>query len=261
MIKYLFNNYNNKKTMKKSHVFLISLGVLVIAAISMSAIIMAKKSDNQDRFSVSGSGVVYAKADIANINVGVKTEVKKTAAEATDENSKKMNEILTTLKDLGIEAKDIKTTSFNLNPVYNWTEKDGQKLVGYEVSQNVTLKVRDLDKMGDIIAKTTEKGANQVGNITFTIDDEFALKNEARELAITKAKEKAQLIAKQTGMKLGKVKSVDESFYSPMVDYSYRNAAKEMLGSGVAMDAMEAPSIEVGQNEVRVDVNLVYEVK
>lgn len=247
--------------MKKTHVFLITLGILVIAAISMSAIIMAKKSDNQDRFAVSGSGVVYAKADIANINVGLKTEVKKTAAEATEENSKKMNEILAVLKTLNVESKDIKTTSFNLNPVYNWTEKDGRVLVGYEVSQDVTLKVRDLDKMGDIIARTTEKGANQVGNITFTIDDEFELKNEAREMAINKAKEKAELIAKQTGMKLGKIKSVEESYYSPMMDYGYRNTSKEMLGTGVMMDAMEAPSIEVGQNEVRVEVSLVYEVK
>lgn len=247
--------------MKKTHVFLITLGILVIAAISMSAIIMAKKSDNQDRFAVSGSGVVYAKADIANINVGLKTEVKKTAAEATEENSKKMNEILAVLKTLNVESKDIKTTSFNLNPVYNWTDKDGRVLVGYEVSQDVTLKVRDLDKMGDIIAKTTEKGANQVGNITFTIDDEFELKNEAREMAINKAKEKAELIAKQTGMKLGKIKSVEESYYAPIMDYGYRNAAKEMLGSGVMMDFMESPSIEAGQNEVRVEVSLVYEVK
>ena len=244
--------------MKKAHVFLISLGILVIAAISLTAVIMAKKSDNQDRFLVSGSAVVYAKADIANISVGLKTEVKKTAAEATEENSKKMNEILSVLKSLDIESKDIKTTSYSLNPVYNWTQNEGQKLIGYEVRQDVTLKVRDLDKIGDIISKTTEKGANQVGNISFTIDDEYELKNEAREMAINKAKEKAELIAKQTGMKLGKIKSVEENYYAPM-DYSYRNEMKQM--DMVAGSGIEAPSIEAGQNEVRVDVSLVYEVK
>jgi uncharacterized protein YggE len=169
--------------MKKSNVFLISLGILVIAAVSLVSVITANKSDMEDRFSVNGSGIVYAKADIANMNVGLKTEVKKTAVEATNENSEKMNEINKVLKDLGIEPKDIKTTSYNLKPVYNWTEKDGQKLVGYEVYQALTLKVRDLEKIGDIIAETTEKGANQVGNISFTIDDEYELKNEARNLA------------------------------------------------------------------------------
>lgn len=171
-----------------------------------------------------------------------------------------MNEILTVLKDLDIEAKDIKTTSYNLNPIYNWTERDGQKLAGYEVYQGVTLKVRDLNKMGDIIAKTTEKGANQVGNITFTIDDEYELKNEAREMAIKKAKEKAELIANQTGMKLGKVKSVEENFYAP-IDNSYRNVMKSMDEAFTEGDKIQAPNIEVGQNEIRVDISLVYEVK
>ncbi|NCN22093.1 SIMPL domain-containing protein, partial [Candidatus Falkowbacteria bacterium] len=152
--------------MKKAHVFLITLGVLVLAAVAIVAVVMTNKSSNEDRFSVNGSGTVYAKADIANMNVGLKTEVKKTAAEATKENSDQMNEILVVLKDLGIEAKDIKTGSYSLNPVYNWTEKDGQKLSGYEVYQSVTLKIRDLEKIGDIIAKTTEKGANQVGGIS-----------------------------------------------------------------------------------------------
>ena len=247
--------------MKKAHVFLIALGVLVLGAIAVMAIIMANKSNYEDRFSVSGSGTVYAKADIANMNVGLKTEVKKTAAEATKENSDQMNEILVVLKDLGIESKDIKTSSYSLNPVYNWTEKDGQKLSGYEVYQSVTLKIRDLEKIGDIIAKTTEKGANQVGGINFTIDDEYELKNEARELAITKAKEKAELIATQTGMKLGKIVGVYENSYSPVMAYDYSNARKEMAFDEVLGAGISAPGIEAGQNEVKVEVTLNYEVK
>ena len=247
--------------MKKAHVFLITLGVLTIAAVCIVAVVMTNKSNNQDRFSISGSGTVYAKADIANMNVGLKTEVKKTAAEATKENSDQMNEILVVLKDLGIEAKDIKTSSYSLNPVYNWTEKDGQKLSGYEVYQSVTLKIRDLEKIGDIIAKTTEKGANQVGGINFTIDDEYELKNEARELAIEKAKEKAELIAAQTGMKLGKIVGVYENSYSPVMAYDYSNARKEMAADEALGGGIVAPGIEAGQNEVKVEVTLMYEVK
>ena len=245
--------------MKKGQVFLITLGILALAGIAATAIVMADKKDNQDRFSVTGSGTVYAKADIANITVGLKTETKKTAADATAESTKKMEAIIKSLKDLGIDEKDIKTTNYNLSPVYNWTEKQGQVLTGYEVSQNVGVKVRDLSKIGDVIAKTTEQGANQIGNVSFTIDDEYALKNQARELAITKAKEKAALIAQQTGMKLGEVKSVYESADNVVPVAAYTNAKMEMsAGAGIALDA---PTIQTGQNEIKVDATLVYEVK
>ena len=245
--------------MKKSQVFLASLLILAISAIVITALSLAYRTNEQDRFSITGSGTVYAKADIANIEVGLKTGAKKTAAEATTESTNKMNEIVNELKQLGIEEKDIKTSNYNLSPVYNYTNDKGQELVGYEVTQSLNVKIRDLAKIGDVISKTTGKGANQIGNINFTIDDEFALKNQARELAIQKAQEKAVLIANQSGMKLGKVKSVVESSdYNPPIMYSYANAKME---SSAGADAITAPSIQSGQNEIKVEITLVYEVK
>lgn len=246
--------------MRNEHPIIAALGILVIGAVMVTALYLNNRPDNQDRFSVTGTGTVYAKADIANITVGLKTETKKTAAEATRDNTEKMNEIITAVKELGVEEKDIKTTDYRLNPVYNWTEKDGQKLSGYEVFQNVTLKVRDLGKISEIIARTTEKGANQIGNINFTIDDEYELKNEARSLAIEKAKEKAQLIAEQSGIKLGKIKGVHESSYQPIHDYSNIRLEKEMASNQV-LGMGEGPSIEAGQNEIKVEITLVYAVK
>ncbi len=246
--------------MKKGQIFLIALGILAIAGVAATAVVMAdRQSNNQDRFSVSGSGTVYAKADIANITVGLRTDVKKTAAEATKESTEKMNAIISSIKDLGIEEKDIKTTDYSLNPVYNWLDGKGQVLQGYQVSQNVGVKVRDLDKIGDVIAKTTEQGANQIGNVSFTIDDEYELKNEARELAIEKAKEKAKMMAEQAGMKLGAVKSVYESADIATPVPMYANAKLEMASDQAA--GFSAPSIQTGQNEIRVEVTLVYEVK
>lgn len=245
--------------MKKAHVFLATLIIVAVAAIVITALWKAKESNQQDRFSITGTGTVYAKADIANLQVGLRTGTKTTPALATSESTKKMNDVVAVLKELGVEEKDIKTTGYSLNPVYNYTNQRGQELVGYEVTQNLTLKIRDLAKIGDIIAKTTEKGANQIGGINFTIDDEFALKNQARELAIEKAKEKAELIAKQSGMKLGEVKSVYESQEQTPVTYAYTNAKLDMAvssGGGIA-----SPEIQSGQNEIKVDVTLVYEVK
>lgn len=244
--------------MKKAHIFLATLLTLAITAIVIVALWKTNESNQQDRFSVTGTGTVYAKADIANLQVGLRTGTKSTPALATSESTKKMNDVIAALKDLGVEEKDIKTTGYSLNPVYNYTNQRGQELVGYEVTQNLTLKIRDLAKIGDIIAKTTEKGANQIGGISFTIDDEFALKNQARELAIEKAKEKAELIARQSGMKLGEVKSVYESQEQAPIAYAYSNAKLDM-GAGEAR--ISSPEIQSGQNEVKVEVTLVYEVK
>ena len=244
--------------MKKLNFVLAILIILAVTGIVVFSLYTVRQNNQLDRFTVEGSGIVYAKADIANIQVGLKTGTKKTAAEATVDSTNKMNNIIAEIKKLGVEDKDIKTSDYSLNPVYNYTNAKGQELVGYEVTQTLTLKIRDLNKIGDVIAKTTEQGANQIGNINFTIDDEFALKNQARSLAIDKAKEKAQLIAKQSGMKLGEVKSVVENsnpIISPMM---YSNAKLDMSANG---QVVASPSIQAGQNEIKVDVSLVYEVK
>jgi uncharacterized protein YggE len=247
--------------MQKSHIFLITLLTVAISAIVISALHTSKGEDSVDRFSVTGSGTVYAKADVANINVGLKTGTKKTANEATVESTAKMNNIIAELKKLNIEEKDIKTSNYNLNPVYNWTQNKGQELAGYEVTQTITLKIHDLNKIGDVIAKTTEQGANQIGDISFTIDDEFALKNQAREAAIKKAQEKAKLIADQSGMKLGKVKSVSENYEPAVGPMYYSNVKMQAFNAADAGMASVVPTIQSGQNEVKVDVTLTYEVK
>ena len=212
----------------------------------------------EDKFSVSAIGKVYAKANVANLTVGFRTETKKTAALAVEENSRKMNEIIKELKALDIQAKDIKTTNYNLQPIYDWTRDRGQQLKGYQVSQNLSIKVRDLDKIGQAVAKTTEKGANQIGGINFTIDDEDELKAQARDEAIAKAKEKAREIVKISGIKLGKIINVYENrAYAP----TRVNYAKSMdLGMGGG-EEITAPQIEVGENEVKVEVTVVYKVR
>lgn len=144
---------------------------------------------------ISGEGKVVAIPDIATINLGVTTE-KKDVASAQKENTDKMNKLLAELKKLKIEDKDIQTTNYNIYPKYNWTEERGQELTGYEVSQSVQVKIRDLDKIGETISQTTAVGANQIGGLSFTIDEPEVLKQQAREKALKNAKEKAEALAK-----------------------------------------------------------------
>ena len=235
------------------------VAILCVTAIVIVGFVMLKKSpDIQNQFSVTGDGKVFAKPDIANLTIGFKTEVKPTAAEAVKENTVKMNDIIAALKNLGIEGKDIQTVDYSLNPSYDWPNGK-QHLIGYEVSQNATIKIRDLNKIGDAISKTAEKGANQIGNIDFTIDDENELKAEARDLAIEKAVDKAQEIAQKTGMKLGKIINVYENqYYAPQTNYLAKSMDSGIGGMG---GGLPAPEIQVGQNEVTVEVNVVYEVK
>ncbi len=251
------DNYTEPKI--HHHMLIKILTLLCVTAIVIVALFVAtKRAEPDHQFSVSATGKVFAKPDIANLTVGIETQAKPTAAEAVKENTKKMNEVIAALKKLDIEDKDIKTTNYNLNPVYDWTSGK-QELRGYQVSQNVAVKIRDLDKIGDAIAKTTEKGANQIGNINFTIDDEFELKAEARDGAIEKAKTKAEEIAKKTGMKLGKIINVYENqVYIPgPVNYLAKDMA---VGLGGA-ESMPAPAIQTGENEVSVEVTVVWEVK
>lgn len=234
------------------------LAVLALTAVAIVALtVNPNKAD--DRFMVSAVGTIYAKADIANIEVGVKTGTQKSPLEASSNGNEKMNQIISQLEKIGIEAKDMKTSNYSLNPVYNWTNDRGQELVGYEVVQSLTIKVRDLNKVGEVISQTTEQGANQIGNINFTIDEPDDLKDQARAQAILKAQAKAKLIADQSGLKLGKIKSVQENSqdeYVPM----YRNELK-MMDSMNSASGVAAPNIQSGENTIEVGVTLVYEVK
>jgi uncharacterized protein YggE len=150
----------------------------------------------------------------------------------------------------------MKTTSYRLNPVYDYP--NGRSvLTGYEVYQEVTIKIRDLNKIGKVIESVTAVGANQVGNVAFTIDDPENIKLLARTEAVAKAKKRAQETAKLTGIKLGKLVNVYEN-EQPYPTPMYDNSMIRGIGGG---GAISAPEIQTGENEIVVQMTLVYEVK
>lgn len=207
---------------------------------------------------VSGEGEVTVAPDIAELSFGVTTGPQTTAKAATDKLSKDMNAIMAAITALGIAEKDIKTESFYLNPSYDWA--DGrQRLRGYEATQSLRVKVRDLDKVGDVLTAATNAGANQAGGVNFTMDDPEGKRDEARTEAIANAKKKAEALADQLGQTLGDVQSFQENgggYYPPMP-----YMVKEAYGvGGGAADQASVP-LPSGEQDITVTVTITYELK
>lgn len=204
---------------------------------------------------VSGTGEIYAKPDLALVNFSVVTE-KKTVEGTMAENTKKMNAVIDSVKKQGVEEKDLKTTTFAINPRYEWRKdeflREKRILVGYEVRQTLEVKIRDLAKIGDVIQAATDSGVNQVGDLQFTIDKQDELKSQARKEAIEKARAKANEMAEQLGVKLVRITNFSESGIVP-IPYPY--FAEEAVGLGA-----EAPQIETGENKIEVTVSITYEI-
>ncbi len=218
---------------------------------------IGRESQQTYTITIDGEGKITAIPDIAEISLGIQTD-KVTVATAQKENTDKMNKIIAELKGMGIEAKDIQTTNYSIYPRYDWNEGK-QTLLGYTVSQSVTVKIRNLDKIGDIVDKAGSLGANQVSSLSFTIDEPEVIKQQAREKALINAKEKAEALAKVAGVKLGKLVSFTESsspVYPVYRDYAMKS---DVAGMGGA-EALPAPTVEPGSQDVIINVMVTYEV-
>lgn len=245
----------------KKRYFFALLSILIIVVIfSVSVDVYNKISvDSENRITVSGTGKVYVKPDLALTSFSVITEAK-TVAEALSQNTEQMNQIISSVKEQGVEDKDLKTTDFNIYPRYEWEEQSkippypsGKRvLVGYEVRQSLQVKIRELTKIGEIIQGATDSGANQVGNLQFTVDDQDELKNQAREEAIKQAKEKAKELASQLGIKLVRITNFNESGIVPR---AYLLEESEAVMGGGALE------IEIGESKIEVTVSLTYEIR
>ena len=232
-------------------------GIVASAAVILAPSWFARQRLPEDQFTVTGEGRIFAPPNIAEITLGVRTEKAPTAEAATKENVKKMNSVIEAIKKAGVEDKDIKTIDYQLYADYNYTQDQGRELTGWNLSQSVRVKIRNLDSIGDVIAKATAAGANQADSVSFTIDDEDELKKQARAEGIKKAQAKAEELSKAAGIKLGKVINVYENYNQPITPYYYKG---ENLGMGGGGD-IPAPSLQPGQNEIVINVTLVYRVK
>jgi hypothetical protein len=213
---------------------------------------------------VSGKGDVFAVPDTATFSVTVQEQAQDVKA-AQDAATKKSNDIIAYLKGAGIAEKDIQTTDYSVNPQYQWTEitcvrypcpPGKQTLTGFQVSQTLTIKVRDTKKAGDFLSGVGSRGAFQVSGLSFTIDDQDALEAQARGKAIDDARTKAEALAKQLGVTLVRIVGFSENGNYPGPVYMKSMA----VGMGGA-EAAPSPDIPVGQNKITSNVSVTYEVR
>lgn len=256
-----FQNRYQKHPLKMIVAALFAVLIVIVAVFMVFAAMNEYKKGGyigqdivaKNTITISGEGKIFATPDIGLITLGVVSQAS-TVAPAQKDNTDKMNKIIKAMKNLGTEEKDLKTTSYNIYPRYNY-ERGTQTIIGYEVNQPLEIKIRNLDKVGDILGKAAELGANQVGSLTFTFDDPEKLNQDARAKAIANAKEKADALANILGVKLVRIINFTESSYIPPIPYS----AERTLGMGGG--GASTPDIQTGQNQVTSNVTIVYEIQ
>lgn len=215
-------------------------------------------------FSVDGEAKMEIATDIAVFTVSVVTEGEKNVAVIQKQNTEKMNAINTFLGEQGVEKKDLQTSQYTLNPRYSYGDCNGggicppPMIVGYTLTQSLTVKVRNFESLGDILSGIVTKGANTVSGVSFAIDDTTEERQVARAEAIKKAQKKARDIALAGDFRVGQLISIYEDASTAPSD-AIRYGA---MGGGAQMDmkSPSSPTIEPGTQSDIVRVNLTYEI-
>jgi len=203
----------------------------------------------------SAEGKSVIKPDIATVSFSVISEGK-SAASIQDDNTRKMNEAVALVKSLGVDPKDIQTSSYNLSPKYRYDQKSGNSSIdGYQITQTVTVKVRVLDNAAKIVGGLPGVGVNQISGPSFGVEDPDLYLASARAEAFAKARTKAEVLAKAAGVSVGKVVTFSESAGG---GYPVPMYAKAM---GMGGDSASVPEFQPGSEEARVNVSVTFEIR
>lgn len=202
---------------------------------------------------VSGEGKVMAKPDQAQLSAGVVTQAK-TAAAALAANNAAMNKVFATLKSLGIPDNKIQTSNFSVNPQYppySSSNPQPHNIIGYQVSNQVTVIVDDLGKLGSALDALVKSGVNELNGVSFGFAKPDALEDRARRAAIAQAIFKAKGMAQAAGVTLGPILSIQEG----------GSETPRPLPMAMKAMAAEAVAIAPGENTISVSVSITYAIQ
>lgn len=240
-------------------------GIISIIIIALSIALYAYSyatsvaPSNPRTFSVSGEGKVIAIPNIAEFRVEVVTEGGMNLRELQSQNTSKINDIISYLKESGISEEDIQTINYNIAPRYEQCFGNRicppARIIGYTINTSLSVRTKDFAKAGEILSGVVKMGANRVSDLTFKVDDKDAYLREARAKAIENAREKAKEIASDAGFRVGRIIFISESDFNPwyVMDRKTTGLQSSFVGESV--------SIEPGSQEIIVRVNLTYGIR
>ncbi|CAG0977681.1 MAG: SIMPL domain-containing protein [Rhizobiaceae bacterium] len=230
------------------------LPALVLAAALAVPVAAAAAEPPPPRVVVMGEGQAALAPDMALLSLSVMREAP-TAREALDANNAAMAAVIAAMKASGVEDRDLQTAGIQISPRYDYSNKpDGTqeaRLAAYQVTNTLSVRVRDLARTGEIIDKAVTLGVNQGGGVTFANDDPSAALTEARKKAVADAIAKARTLAEAAGVSLGRVVEISEQ--------SYVSGPEPFLAKALPADA--AVPVEAGENSYKVQVNMSFELR
>ena len=212
---------------------------------------LALADERPATLSVTGSGTASAPPDIASVMTGVETFAE-TAAEALAQNSERMAQILTVLADAGIDAKDVQTRNLSVSARYaDRKTRSTHDIAGYQVRNSVTVRIRDLAALGEVLDAIVRTGANRIDGVSFGFANPADLRREARRKAIADARTAAETYAEAAGVRLGDILSINDGMAGP----------KPMHGMAMAETARSAVPVATGESSISDTVRIVWELK
>lgn len=200
---------------------------------------------------MSGQGEVKAAPDTVTLSAGVTVQAP-TAAAALAADSNRMQGVMTALKKLGVADKNIQTSQFSVAPQYANTDGQAPRLTGYQVTNEVSVRLDDVDKLGATLDALATAGANQMNGINFLIADGTALLTQARQQAVADALTKAQTYAKAAGVTLGPILSISESD---------NGGPRPLYMTAMAARAPKAVPVAMGEESVTANVSIVWQIQ
>ncbi len=228
-----------------------SASLLAIVALLLSAPAHAE-SDFPPAISVTGEASISVPPDLALVDAGVASDAK-TAREASEANNNAMTKVLAALKAANVDPKDIRTSRLSLQPQYAPNRSGASPVVGYRVSNRVTVRIRDVTKLASVIDTLVGAGANDIGNVSFEVSQASKLLDDAREKAVADARRKAEIYAKAAGVALGAPLSIAE-------EGAVRPVFQAKMMRNAPMATSPTP-VEQGEETLSVSVAVTWQIK
>ena len=244
----------------RTRLFHISRPLLLALSLALGTTAMTAHAQNAAAYAVPTDGTLLSVSanaessrvpDVATISAGVVTQAVDGNA-AMRQNAEQMAKVMAAIKAAGIAEKDIQTSGINLSPQYRYVENEAPKITGFQASNTVNLKVRDIAKLGKVLDALATEGSNQINGPSFEIDQP-ELYDEARLAALKKAQARAETYAKSLGLRVRRIVSISEGNgggFRPM----------PMMAMAKSMDRAESTSVSPGETTLSVNLDVVFEL-